>query len=65
MCDVQKRLGFENIYDLLKKEIWGIYGTNKPKKEQRKQYKRREKELNYDSSSRFRYARSDIILKTF
>ena len=23
MCDVQKRLGFENIYDLLKKEIWG------------------------------------------
>ena len=63
MCDVQKRLGFENIYDLLKKEIWGIYGTNKPKKEQRKQYKRREKELNYYSSSRFRYARSDIILK--
>ena len=23
ICDVQKRLGVENIYDLLKKEIWG------------------------------------------
>ena len=32
MCDVQKRLGVGNIYDLLKKEIRGIYGTNKPKK---------------------------------
>ena len=43
MCDVQKRLGVENIYALLRKEIWGIYGTNNRAKEQARRYKRGEK----------------------
>ena len=25
ICDVQSRVGFENIYDLLRKEIWSVY----------------------------------------
>ena len=33
MYDVQKRLVVENIYDLLKKDIWGIYETDNPTKE--------------------------------
>ena len=32
MCYVQKGLGVENIYDLLRKEIWSIYETDNPKK---------------------------------
>ena len=63
MCDVQKRLGVENIYDLLRKKIWGIYETDNLTKEQIKKYKRRERESDSDSNSNFRYARSDIILK--
>ena len=50
MCDVQKRLGFESIYDLLKKEIWGIYETNNPIKNQTRKYKK-EKELDNNSKS--------------
>ena len=32
MCDVQKRLGVKNIYDLLRNEIWGIYEADNPTK---------------------------------
>ena len=63
MCNVQKRLGVENIYDLLRKEIWGICETDNPTKKQTRKYKRLEKELDNDSNSNFRYACSDIILK--
>ena len=55
MCDVQKRLGVESIYDLLKKEIWGIYETNNPIKNQTRKYKK-EKELDNNSKSSFKYA---------
>ena len=37
MCDVQKGLGVENIYDLLRKESWGIYETDNPKKRANKE----------------------------
>ena len=58
---VQKRLGAENIYDLVKNEIYGIFETTKPIKEQKGKYKRRGKEwLNDDI---YTYARSDLILK--
>ena len=40
---MQKRLGVENICDPLKKEIWDIYETDNPAKEQIRKYKRREK----------------------
>ena len=40
ICDVQKRLGVENICDLLRKEIQGIYETENPTKEQIRKYKR-------------------------
>ena len=39
ICDVQKRLGIENICDLLRKEIWGIHETENPTKEQIRKYK--------------------------
>ena len=61
--DVQNRLGVENIYDLLRKDIWGVYETDNSTKEQTRKYKRSEKELDNNSSSNFRYSCSDIILK--
>ena len=61
--DVQKRLGLEDLFDLLRREIWGIYGTYNSKKKQAKEYKRRQKELGNDSNFNFRYACSGIILK--
>ena len=61
--DVQKRLGLEDLFDLLREEIWGIYGTYNSKKEQAREYKRRQKELDNDYNFNFRYACSDIILK--
>ena len=63
MCDVQKRLGVENIYDLLRKEIWGIYETDNITKEKTRKYKNCEKELDNDSNFNFTYARSGIILE--
>ena len=63
MCNVQKRFGVENIYDLLRKETWRTYETDNPTKEQIRKYKRREKELDNNSNSNFRYVRSDIIFK--
>ena len=59
--DVQKGVGVENIYDLVRKEICGIFETNKPTKEQKRKYKRHGKEwLNDDI---YTYASSDLILK--
>ena len=56
-----KGIGVENIYDLLRNEIYGIFETTKPIKEQKRKYKRREKEwLNDDI---YIYARSDLVLK--
>ena len=63
LCDVQKRLGVENIYDLLRKNFLGIYETNNPTKKQIRKYKRREKELDDNSNFNCRYDRSDIISK--
>ena len=63
MCDAQKRLSVENIYDLLRKEIWGTFETDNSTKEQIRKYKRRKKELDNDSNSNFRYACADIIIK--
>ena len=63
LCDVQKKLGVENIYDLLRKTFLSIYETDNPTKKQIRKYKRREKELDNDSNFNFRYAGSDIIFK--
>ena len=45
MKDVKKGLGINNISDLIRKEIHGIYGTKNPTKEHIRKYKRSEKEL--------------------
>ena len=60
---MQKRLGLGDLFDLLRKEIWGIYGTINSKKEQAREYKRRQKEFGNNSNFSFRCACNDIILK--
>ena len=39
MCDVQAGLGFRNMSDLMRKEIWGIFETKNPTKDQIRKYK--------------------------
>ena len=40
MCDAQERLGVENMFDLVRKKIHGIFGTKYPTKDQIRKYKR-------------------------
>ena len=44
MKDVQNGLGVTNMSDLILKELYGIYKTKNPTKEQVKEYKMTEKE---------------------
>ena len=60
MHDVHKNLGVKNMYDLVRKNINGIFETKSLTKEQIRKYKIREKELGNNSNSN---ARSDRILK--
>ena len=45
MIDVQKGLDIQNISDLVRKEIFGIFETKNPKKKQIRKYKRFQKEI--------------------
>ena len=45
MIDVQTRLGFKNMPDLLRKEICGIFETKSPTEEQKKKYIKTESEI--------------------
>ena len=40
--DVQNGLGVKNMFNLVRKEIYGIFDTKNPTKDQVKKYKRRE-----------------------
>ena len=49
--------------DLMRKEIWGIFRTKNPTKDQIRKYKRREKELDHNSTATFMYVHSDLMSK--
>ena len=53
MCDVQEGIGVKNMSDLVKKEIWDIFRTKNPTKDQVRKYKRREKELDHNFTAIF------------
>ena len=63
MCDVQEGIGVQNMFDLVRKEIRGIFRTKNPIKDQIRKYKRREKELDHNSAATFVYVRSDLMSK--
>ena len=64
MCDVQKGIGVKNMSDLVRKEVWGILRSKNPTKDQIRKYKRREKELDHNSTATFVYVRFDLMSKT-
>ena len=47
--------------NLVRKEIHGIFRTKNPIKDQIRKYKRREKELDPNSTATFVYVRSDLL----
>ena len=49
--------------DLVRKEIRGIFRTKNPTKDQIRKYKRREKELDHNSTATFVYVHSDLMSK--
>ena len=61
MYDVQEGIGVKNMSDLVRKEIRGIFRSKNPIKDQIKKYKRREKELDHNSTATFVYVRSDLV----
>ena len=61
MYDVQEGIGVKNMSDLVRKEIRGIFRTKNPTKDQIRKYKRREKELDHNSTATFVYVRSDLM----
>ena len=61
MCDIQEGIGVKIMSDLVRKEIRGIFRTKNPTKDQIRKYKRREKELNPNSTATFVYVRNDIM----
>ena len=63
MYNVQERIGVKNMSDLVRKEIRGIFRTKKPTKNQSRKDKRRQKELDHNSSATFVYVCSDLMSK--
>ena len=65
MCDVQKRLGIKNIYDLARKEVCVIFETKNFNEEQKRKYIRTEGKISkiLTDNSKFKYARSDLTKK--
>ena len=61
--DVKERIGVKNMSDLVRKEIWGIFRTKNRTKDQIRKYKRREKELDHNSTATFVYVHSDLMSK--
>ena len=63
MHDVKEGIGAKNISDLVRKEIRGIFRTKNQTKDQIRKYKRREKELDHNSTATFVYVCSDLMSK--
>ena len=62
MYDVQEGTGVKNVSDLVReKKIGGIFRTKNPTKDQIRKYKRREKELDYNSTAPVVYVCSDLM----
>ena len=59
MHNVKGGLGVKNMFDLVRKEIYGIFETKSPTKVQIRKYKRFEKELDDNCNATFVYVRSD------
>ena len=58
--DIGEKLGVENIYDLIDKEIHGRFQTRNPTNEQIREYERHRSEL--IDGKKFMYTREDIII---
>ena len=65
MIDVQKGLGIQNISDLVRKNIEGIYETKDFTKKQKRKYIRAEQEISQKPIDDFKikYVRSDLMEK--
>ena len=65
MTDEQNGLGIKNVFDLVRKEIHGMFGTKNPTEERFRKYKRTEKEIDkkYRSDSKFKYVLGDHMSK--
>ena len=61
--DVQEAIGVENMSDVVRKEIRGIFKTKNPTKDQIRKYKRCEKEFDHNSTSTFVCICSDLMSK--
>ena len=63
MIDIQNGLGLKNMSDLVRKEIHGIFSTDKPTNKQIKAYKRSLQKLTKCpmDDSKIKYVRSDLI----
>ena len=63
MIDIQNGLGLKNMSDLVRKEIHGIFSTDKPMSKQIKEYKRSLQELTKCpmDDSEIKYVCSDLI----
>ena len=61
MYDTQEGTGVKNMSDLVRKEIWGIFRTKNPTKDQIRKYKRREKKLDHNSTATVVYVHSDLM----
>ena len=63
MIDIQNGLGLTNMSDLVRKEIHGIFSTDKPTNKQIKEYKRSLQELTKCpmDDSKIKYVCSDLI----
>ena len=63
MIDIQNGLGLKNMSDLVRKEIHGIFSTDKPTNKQIKECKRSLQELTKCTmdDSKIKYVRSDLI----
>ena len=59
--DIQEGIDVKNMFDLVRKEVHGIFRTKSRTKGQIRKYKRREKELDPNSTATFAYVRSDLL----
>ena len=63
MYGVQEGIGVKNMSHLVRIEIRSIFRTKNPTKHQIRKYKRREKELDHNSTTTFLYVCNDLMSK--
>ena len=65
MIDAKRGLGIQNMFDLERRELQGIFGTKNPTKEQIRKYIRTEQGITKKPTDdfNFKYVRSDHIEK--